>query len=124
MLVEHAGDVPAAGGIVMTNSNESARGIRAGRSGLVALNLVLLGVLGVLTFSPQVGAQMGGEPMRVRGEYTLVGSETLGETASTVHVLDSANRELVSLRWNDSTKALEGLGFRDLVRDVNSDPER
>jgi len=108
----------------MTNSNESARGIRAGRSGLVALNLVLLGVLGVLTFSPQVGAQMGGEPMRVRGEYTLVGSETLGETASTVHVLDSANRELVSLRWNDSTKALEGLGFRDLVRDVNSDPER
>lgn len=97
------------------------------RSGLVVLNLLLLGVLGAVTLAPRVQAQsMRGDMQnpRVRGEYALVGGETLGETASTVYVLDSANRELVALRWNDSTKSLEGTGFRDLVRDANSDPDR
>jgi len=88
------------------------------------LNLALLSVLGVVTLSPQVGAQPLGENMRVRGEYTVVAGATIGENANTLYVLDSANREVVSLRWNDSTKALEGIGFRDLVRDVNSDPDR
>jgi hypothetical protein len=97
------------------------------RSGLVALNLVLLGTLGVVALVPDAGAQSGRgdfQNMRVRGDYALVGGETLGETASTVYVLDSANRELVALRWNDGTKSLEGVGFRDLVRDANSDPDR
>tara|TARA_E500000318_G_scaffold85651_2_gene81757 strand:- start:16124 stop:16456 length:333 start_codon:yes stop_codon:yes gene_type:complete len=110
--------------MAMTNTNETQHRGRSGRSGLVALNLALLAILGLVTLSPQVGAQMEGNDMRVRGVYTVIGSDTLGETASTIHVLDSANREIVSLRWNESTKALEGLGFRDLVRDVNSDPER
>ncbi len=109
---------------IMNEETSLRAGSRPRRSGLVALNLALLAVLGVVTVSPRVGAQMGNPENRVRGEYTLVGGEVLGETASTIYVLDSANRELVSLRWNDSTKALEGVGYRDLVRDVNSDPER
>ena len=109
---------------IMNEETSLRAGSRPRRSGLVVLNLALLTVLGVVTVSPRVGAQMGNSEMRVRGEYTLVGGDTLGENASTIYVLDSANRELVSLRWNDSSKVLEGLGFRDLVHDVNSDPER
>ncbi len=108
---------------MMHTETESLRA-RPRRSGLVVLNLVLLGVLGVVTIAPRVDAQSMMQTPRVRGEYTVVGGETLGDTASTIYVLDSANREIVSLRWNDSTKSLEGVGFRDLVRDVNSDPDR
>ncbi|HCT46510.1 MAG: hypothetical protein CMJ35_00875 [Phycisphaerae bacterium] len=99
---------------------------RSKRSGLVVLNLFLLLVLGTVMLAPDVGAQIRGEIQnpRVRGEYALVGGETLGDNASTVYVLDSANRQLVALRWNDSSKSLEGVGFRDLVRDANSDPDR
>ena len=100
---------------------------RSRRSGLVALNLFLLIALGAVTLAPQVGAQpMRGDVQspRVRGDYAIVGGATLGDNASTVYVLDSANRELVALRWNDSNKSLEGVGFRDLVRDANSDPDR
>lgn len=96
-------------------------------TGLVALNVVLLAVLGVVSIVPGLEAQsMRGSPQvpRVRGEYAVVGGQTMGDTASTIYVLDSANRELVSLRWNESTKSIEGVGFRDLVRDANSDPDR
>ena len=108
----------------MTQKNHSERGLATLPRGLVMLNVALLAVLGVVTLTPQVVAQASSENMRVRGEYTVVGGQTIGENASTIYVIDSANRELVSLRWNDSTKALEGIGFRDLVRDVNSDPDR
>lgn len=108
----------------MTHTEQAAHASRSRRSGLVALNIALLCVLGGVTLTAQVGAQPSNQNMRVRGEYTIVGGSTIGENASTIYVLDSANREVVSLRWNDSTKALEGIGFRDLVRDVNSDPDR
>ncbi len=107
----------------MTEKNH-ARRTRARRSGLVVLNVVLLGVLGVVTVAPRVDAQNVPSSARVRGDYAVVGGATIGENASTIYVLDSANRELVSLRWNDSAKSLEGVGFRDLVYDVNSDPDR
>jgi hypothetical protein len=110
----------------MSGRTGRARG-RGSRSGIVVLNMLLLGVLGVVALAPRLEAQqMRGDFQnpRVRGEYAIVGGETLGDNASTVYVLDSANRELVALRWNDSTKSLEGVGFRDLVRDANSDPDR
>ena len=109
----------------MHTNNENTRS--TGRSGLVALNLALLGLLGVVSIAPRVDAQSLGSNSttpRVRGEYTVVGGEVLGDTTSTVYVLDSANREMVSLRWNDSSKSLVGVGYRDLIRDANSDPDR
>ena len=108
----------------MAQNNQSSAPHKAWPRGLVVLNVSLLAILGVVTLTPKVDAQSSPVNMRVRGEYSVVGGETLGENANTIYVLDSANRELVSLRWNDSTKAIEGVGFRDLVRDVNSDPDR
>lgn len=113
----------------MTRDNEGGRAQpnpARRRGGLVALNVALLGLLGAVTLTPDAGAQLGDQfaSKRVRGQYALVGGETLGNASSTIYVLDSANRELVALRWNDSLKSLEGIGYRDLVRDANSDPDR
>lgn len=111
----------------MKTFDTSGTAARSRRSGLVVLNLFLLAALGAVMLAPTVDAKpMRGDVQnpRVRGDYSLVGGETLGDNASTVYVLDSANRELVALRWNDGNKSLEGVGFRDLVRDANSDPDR
>lgn len=106
----------------MTDNNQPPR---TGRPrGLVALNVVLLMILSAVVLVPSVEAQFTAPTTRVRGNYTVVGGETLGENANTIFVLDSANRDMVALRWNDSTKSLEGVGYRDLVRDVQSDPDR
>ncbi len=108
----------------MNDEKTRVRSARTPRSGLIALNVVLLAVLGAVTLAPRSEAQPSSPDTRVRGEYTIVGGKTLGDAGNTIYVLDSANREMVALRWNDSAKALEGMGYRDLVRDVNSDPDR
>ncbi len=114
-----------------SGTNQSAGGrsgsirqpMKAG--GLWALNLVLLGVLGVVTLAPGAGAQYGdSQNARPRGEYSVVGGATIGGVSSVVYVIDTANRELVALSWNDSTTTLEGVGYRDLGVDATSDPDR
>lgn len=92
--------------------------------GLIALNLALLGGLGLVTFAPGAGAQSGNAMSRVRGDYSIVGGASIGGVSSVVYVLDTANRELIALNWNDSTKSLDGVGYRDLSVDATSDPDR
>ncbi len=92
--------------------------------GLIALNLALLGGLGLVTFAPGAVAQLGGPVTRVRGEYSIVGGASIGGVSSVVYVLDTTNRELIALNWNDSTKSLDGVGYRDLSVDATSDPDR
>lgn len=92
--------------------------------GLVALNVVLLAGLAVVTLEPVAGAQMNSPTSRARGEYSVVAGASIGGVSSVVYVLDSANRELIALNWNDSIKSLEGIGYRDLSVDSSSDPDR
>lgn len=92
--------------------------------GLVALNAVLLAGLAVVTLEPMAGAQMGTPISRARGEYSVVAGASIGGVSSVIYVLDSANRELIALNWNDSIKSLEGVGYRDLSVDSSSDPDR
>jgi len=97
---------------------------RTRRRGLVVLNLVLLGVLGAVSLTPNALAQLVTPNTRVRGDYMVVGGATINGVSSVIYVLDSANREMIALGWNDSTKSLEGIGYRDLVRDASSEPDR
>jgi hypothetical protein len=53
-----------------------------------------------------------------------VGGELSSGNANGVYVLDSANRELILLRWDNSRNSVEGLGYRDLNTDVNAEPTR
>ena len=92
--------------------------------GLVVLNVVLLFGLGAVTLSGQVDAQSSSATGRVRGDYSVVGGATLGGVSSMIYVLDSANREMIALSWNDSSKSLDGVGYRDLNLDASSDPDR
>ena len=97
---------------------------RSRAGGLWVLNLVLLVGLGLVTVEPIAWAQSGSEAGRPRGEYSVVAGETVGGVASVIYVLDTVNREMVALRWNDSVKSLEGIGYRDLSKDAMGDPDR
>lgn len=87
-------------------------------AGLVTLNAVLIGVLALVTFAPDSGRAMAQAGQRARGDYTMIGAEYQGGNSNAILVLDATNREMIALRWNDSRKQLEGIGFRDLAADA------
>ena len=90
--------------------------------GLIAVNLALLALLAAVTLAPHAVAQRAGT--RARGEYALVGGKIQGGNANAVYVIDGANQEMIALRWNETTKALEGVGYRDLLADGEAVPGR
>jgi len=89
--------------------------------GLIALNAVLLVALAVVTLSPGARAQQGG---RARGDYTMVGGRVQGGIANAVYIIDSANREMIALQWDEARKELLGVGYRDLAADGKARPGR
>ncbi len=89
---------------------------------LVALNAGLLVVLGLVTAVPRADAQP--DLRRPPGTYTIVGGEPASGNANAVYVLDSSNREIVAVKWNNSTNQLEGVGYRDLRADAIAEPNR
>lgn len=90
--------------------------------GLIVVNLLLLGVLSAVTLPQMATAQ--NERTRGRGEYTMVGGELDVGGSDAVFILDSANAEMIVLRWDHSRGRLEGVGFRDLEADSATDPNR
>jgi len=104
-----------------TNSDRAGATHRGAVAGRVAMGLALgAGALALL--SGPLGAQSAAD--RPAGDYIVVGGSTTGGFTNAIYVLDTANRELVALRWNESTKSLEGSGFRDLVDDLRGESER
>jgi hypothetical protein len=92
---------------------------------LVVLNIALLSVLAMIMLASYAEAQpRDPSSPRARGEYTLVGGETSSGNSNAMYILDTANRELVAVRWNESTKTLEGIGYRDLSADIFAEPDR
>lgn len=96
------------------------------KPGLLAANVVLLMALGALSWSPWAGAQNTAEhtPGRARGDYTMITGHTAAGGASVVYILDSNNEELVALRWDQPTRAMAGVGYRNLSTDNVSKPGR
>lgn len=98
---------------------------RRGLTRLVALNAVLLGVLGLVELAPRASAQQGGEgPARPRGAYTLVGGEIQTGDSNAVYVIDSVNQEMVVLRMESGRGNLSGVGYRDLNADLTGRTRR
>lgn len=92
------------------------------RRGLLTLNALLLAALGAVTLAPSADAQNA--TPRARGEYSLVGGGVTGGNANAVYVLDSANRELIALLWDNSRRQINGIGYRDLANDLFIEPRR
>jgi hypothetical protein len=101
--------------------------VRTGsKRGLLAANFVLLAALAVLSWSPWAGAQNAIERPagRARGDYTMIAGHTAAGGSNVVYILDSNNEELVALKWDPSTSAMAGIGYRNLSTDGVSKPGR
>ncbi len=95
------------------------------RNALVVLNAVLLAALAILIIAPKAKAQLDTDaPQRARGDYTIVGGETSSGNSNALYILDTSNRELIAVRWDQSNKRLDGLGYRDLSRDIFAQSDR
>lgn len=91
--------------------------------GVVIVNAALLALLAAVSLGPRADAQRGQTP-RARGDYTMISGKIMGGNASVVYVLDAVNQEMIALRWNETDKGLDGIGFRDLAADAAADPGR
>lgn len=89
--------------------------------GLIAINAALVAILAAVTLSPASHAQ---RTSRARGQFTMVSGKIVGGNAHAVYILDSANQDMLAGRWNDSTKSLDILGYRDLQADAQAQPGR
>jgi hypothetical protein len=87
---------------------------------LLALNAVLGATLWLQHAVPHAHAQPG----RARGEYTMVSGRTNAGGPHAVYVLDSANQEMASLRWDPARRVLGVIGYRNLSGDANAKPGR
>jgi hypothetical protein len=94
------------------------------RRGLILLNAGLLAVLGAVTLAPRSVAQGQGSAQRARGEYTLVAGRIIGGSTHAVYIIDTANQEMVAVRWNEGQKGLDGIGYRNLAADAQAQPGR
>lgn len=90
--------------------------------GLIALNVGLVLAVGLAAVVPPALADR--QPSRARGVYTMLSGEIQGGNADAIFIVDSANQEMVVLRWNDSRSALEGIGYRNLNADGSAQPGR
>jgi hypothetical protein len=87
------------------------------RVALIGLNVALLLVFGAVSIAPTATAQQAQRP---RGEYMLLGGQMTGSPSSAVHVVDTSNQEMVTLKWDQSRQAFEGIGFRNLRQDAQT----
>lgn len=100
---------------VASKAAEGAGGMGSLR-GLIALNLALLAVLALVTFAS--GPVQAGAQARGRGEYTMVAGGAPGTDAAAVYIVDVANQELIAITYNQQTKQLDGIGYRNLAADA------
>lgn len=95
-------------------------------AGLVALNAALAVVLAGLFLvptpaggQPTVGTPPGaGGAARARGTYTMLAGRPRSGSGSLVYLVDSVNQEAITLKWNESRNVLEGMGYRNMSRDL------
>ena len=79
---------------------------------LIVLNAILLGLLAGVTFSPDAEGQFQG-----RGEYTMVAGKVNASESSAVYIVDSTKQELIVVAYDQNTKLVDGIGYRNLAAD-------
>ena len=84
----------------------------SGMRSLIALNVVLLALLGTIILAPQTLAHFGS-----RSTYALISSNINGLQNDVVYVLDTASSEMIAISYNPQTNNIERLGYRRLSSD-------
>ncbi len=100
------------------NHDQRAPGTRGapGPGALLALNGALLVLLAAVTFGASVDAQQG----RRRGDYTMVAGGVKGANSSAVYIVDTVNQEMMAVTYNQQSKTLDGVGYRNLAVDAGT----
>ncbi len=80
------------------------------------------GLAGLALVSALAGAQAGAA--RARGEYTMVSGATSAGGPQAIFVIDSANQEVLALRWNQGRQSLDTIGYRSIATDAAAKPGR
>lgn len=86
--------------------------LRRNMKGLLILNGLLVAMLAAVTFTPTADAQQ-----RFRGKYAVVAGRAQGSVPYLLYILDQNSRQLVAVRYNVQKDILEGMGYRDMVKD-------
>ena len=84
-------------------------------NGLIALNSVLLAILGLVTLAPNAGAT--GDANGADGDYIVVGGAINGATSNAVYVMEQRSSVVVGMIFDRSKKRLEGLAIRNVSAD-------
>ncbi len=96
------------------------------RRALAGLNIGLLIVLVAVALAPGARGIGGASAQpRTRGQYVMVsgridGATRNGASGDALYIVDSSNQDMIALRWNATTRTLEGMGYRDLAEDARS----
>lgn len=93
--------------------HEQAAERKSSVRGLIVLNVLLLVLLGAVTFGSQASAQA-----RMRGDYVMVAGGANGALSGVVYVVDTENDQLIALTFDPTNRTLSGVGARNLVRDA------
>lgn len=106
----------ALGAARAAESRAAHRPTRASRfRGLLLLNGALLIGLAAVSWNPSAGAQDN----TPRGDYTMVaGGVNSSPGSAAIYIADALNEELVAIIYNQQTKVIEGVGFRNLRADT------
>lgn len=86
--------------------------------GLIAVNAVLIGVLALVSLGPNAL----GQNARNRGDYLMVGGRVNGAEGGAVYIIDGNNQEMIGVALNNTSKKLDGIGYRNLAADARSLP--
>lgn len=88
---------------------------------LVLANAAMLAVLVGLSLAPSRAPAQGAQPdFRARGEYTMVTGRITAGSQPVVYVVDSANGEVVAMRWDNNRDQFNGVGYRSIQTDARA----
>lgn len=92
---------------------------------VVGVNMALLGVLALLVGagSPANAKSHEHAAPRARGDYTMLTGRAGSGSTGTVYIVDGANAELISLRYDPRTH-FSLSGYRSLDADAKATPQR
>lgn len=82
---------------------------------LVALNALLAAAILVVPMARRADGQ--GMTGRARATYSMTGGNIAGSDMGVLHIIDETNQEMVSMMWNEKTKTLIPIGYRNLAQD-------
>ncbi|MFT3683969.1 MAG: hypothetical protein QM783_03405 [Phycisphaerales bacterium] len=85
---------------------------------LLAINALLACAAGAGLWASYASAQSGGGfANRPHGNYLMVSGRTTGVSGNLVYVVDTVNRELITLRYQRAGGRLETIAYRNLTAD-------